>query len=424
MDDRFLAYKILLKIERDKAYSNIAVDAVLKNNDVVSAPFVCQLVYGVIERKITLDYILSQFLTQPLKKLNPQVLTVLRMGVYQIKFLDKVPDSAAVNESVKLVKKIKCAFASGLVNSVLRKISTNEIKYPETDNIIFDLSIKYSCPKELVKHYVDDYGIEDTEEFLKDSIGNAPIVLRVNTLKTTADALIKLLSSENTTATKCDDIENALVLTDGGAVFKTKAYRDGLFHVQDKASQICVFKLDPKPNEVVFDMCASPGGKSFTIAEKMKNIGELYSFDLYDHRVKLISDGAQRLGINIINANVGDASQFNDALPKADKILCDVPCSGLGVIRRKPEIRYKDLDFVDNLCELQYNILSCSAKYLKQNGVLVYSTCSLNKKENEDICDKFLAENNDFQKVEDYITLWPHKNATDGFFIAKFKKVN
>ena len=384
----------------------------------------CQLVYGVIERKITLDYILSQFLTQPLKKLNPQVLTVLRMGVYQIKFLDKVPDSAAVNESVKLVKKIKCAFASGLVNSVLRKISTNEIKYPETDNIIFDLSIKYSCPKELVKHYVDDYGIEDTEEFLKDSIGNAPIVLRVNTLKTTADALIKLLSSENTTATKCDDIENALVLTDGGAVFKTKAYRDGLFHVQDKASQICVFKLDPKPNEVVFDMCASPGGKSFTIAEKMKNIGELYSFDLYDHRVKLISDGAQRLGINIINANVGDASQFNDALPKADKILCDVPCSGLGVIRRKPEIRYKDLDFVDNLCELQYNILSCSAKYLKQNGVLVYSTCSLNKKENEDICDKFLAENNDFQKVEDYITLWPHKNATDGFFIAKFKKVN
>mgnify|MGYP003298151041 FL=1 len=424
MDDRFLAYKILLKIERDKAYSNIAVDAVLKNNDVVSAPFVCQLVYGVIERKITLDYILSQFLTQPLKKLNPQVLTILRMGVYQIKFLDKVPDSAAVNESVKLVKKIKCAFASGLVNSVLRKISTNEIKYPETDNIIFDLSIKYSCPKELVKHYVDDYGIENTEEFLKDSIGNAPIVLRVNTLKTTADALIKLLSSENITATKCDDIENALVLTDGGAVFKTKAYRDGLFHVQDKASQICVFKLDPKPNEVVFDMCASPGGKSFTIAEKMKNIGELYSFDLYEHRVKLISDGAQRLGINIINANVGDASQFNDALPKADKILCDVPCSGLGVIRRKPEIRYKDLDFVDNLCELQYNILSCSAKYLKQNGVLVYSTCSLNKKENEDVCDKFLAENNDFQKVEDYITLWPHKNATDGFFIAKFKKVN
>lgn len=424
MDDRFLAYKILLKIERDKAYSNIAVDAVLKNNNVVSAPFVCQIVYGVIERKITLDYILSQFLTQPLKKLKPQVLTILRMGVYQIKFMDKVPDSAAVNESVKLVKKVKCAFASGLVNSVLRKASANEIKYPESDNKIFDLSIKYSCPVELVKHYINDYGFEDTEEFLKDSLGNAPIFLRVNTLKITTDELIKLLSRESINALKCEDIDNALMLTDGGAVFKTKAYSDGLFHVQDKASQICISKLDPKPNEIVFDMCASPGGKTFTMAEMMNNKGSIYSFDLYEHRVKLIADGAKRLGIDIVNANVGDASKFNDMLPRADKILCDVPCSGLGVIRRKPEIRYKGLEFVDNLCELQYNILNCSAKYLQQNGVLVYSTCSLNKKENEDICDKFLAENNEFEKVEDYITLWPHKNGTDGFFIAKFKKVN
>ena len=424
MDDRFLAYKILLKIERDKAYSNITVDSVLKNNDVVSAPFVCQLVYGVIERKITLDYILSQYLTQPLKKLNPQVLTILRMGVYQIKFLDKVPDSAAVNESVKLVKKVKCAFASGLVNSVLRKVSASEVSYPETDNKAFDLSIKYSCPIELVKHYADDYGFEDTEKFLKDSLGNAPIFLRVNTLKTTTDKLIDILASENVSATKCDDLENAVMLTNGGAVFKTKAYKDGLFHVQDKASQICISKLDPKPDEVVFDMCASPGGKTFTIAEIMNNKGKVYSFDLYEHRVKLIADGAKRLGIDIVDAKTEDSAEFNSKMPKADRILCDVPCSGLGVIRRKPEIRYKDLGFVDNLCELQYNILNCSAKYLKNNGVIVYSTCSLNKKENEDICNKFLAEHNDFIKIDDYITLWPHKNGTDGFFIAKLKKVN
>ena len=424
MDDRFLAYKILLKIERDKAYSNITVDAVLKNNDVVSAPFVCQLVYGVIERKITLDYILSQYLTQPLKKLNPQVLTILRMGVYQIKFLDKVPDSAAVNESVKLVKKVKCAFASGLVNSVLRKVSASEVSYPETDNKAFDLSIKYSCPIELVKHYADDYGFEDTEKFLKDSLGNAPIFLRVNILKTTTDKLIDILASENVSATKCDDLENAVMLTNGGAVFKTKAYKDGLFHVQDKASQICISKLDPKPDEVVFDMCASPGGKTFTIAEIMNNKGKVYSFDLYEHRVKLIADGAKRLGIDIVDAKTEDSAEFNSKMPKADRILCDVPCSGLGVIRRKPEIRYKDLGFVDNLCELQYNILNCSAKYLRNNGIIVYSTCSLNKKENEDICNKFLSEHDDFIKIDDYITLWPHKNGTDGFFIAKLKKVN
>lgn len=424
MDDRFLAYKILLKIERDKAYSNITIDSVLKSNEVVSAPFVCQIVYGVIERKITLDYILSQFLTQPLKKLNPQVLTILRMGVYQLKFMDKVPDSAAVNESVKLVKKVKCAYASGLLNSVLRKIASSNIEYPETDNRIYDFSIKYSCPENLVKHYVDDYGFDDTEKFLLDSLGTSPIFLRVNTLKTTREILISQLALEGVCAEECSDLDNAVILADGGAVFKTKAYKEGLFHVQDKASQVCIEQLSPEPDDIVFDMCASPGGKSFTIAEMMNNRGNVYSFDLHEHRVKLISDGAKRLGIDIIEAQTGDASIFNPQLPKADKILCDVPCSGLGVIRRKPEIRYKELEFVDNLCELQYNILNCSVDYLKDNGVLVYSTCSLNKKENEEICDRFLANNSNFKKIQDYMTLMPHKNGTDGFFIAKFKKDN
>ena len=394
----------------------------LKSNDVVSAPFVCQIVYGVIERKITLDYILSQFLTQPLKKLNPQVLTILRMGVYQLKFMDKVPDSAAVNESVKLVKKVKCAYASGLLNSVLRKVAAATIEYPETDNKIYNLSIKYSCPENLVKHYVDDYGFDDTEKFLEDSLGTSPIFLRVNTLKTTTEKLIVELANEGICAEKCSDLDNAVVLVDGGAVFKTKAYNKGLFHVQDKASQLCISQLSPEPDDFVFDMCASPGGKTFTIAEMMNNKGKVYSFDLYEHRVKLIADGAKRLGINIVEAQAGDASKFNSQLPKADKILCDVPCSGLGVIRRKPEIRYKELEFVDNLCELQYNILSCSANYLNDNGVLVYSTCSLNKKENEEICDRFLANNPEFKKVQDYMTLMPHKNGTDGFFIAKFQK--
>lgn len=422
MDDRFLAYKILLNIERDKAYSNITVDSVLKNNEAVSAPFVCQIVYGVIERKITLDYILSQFLTQPLKKLNPQVLTILRMGVYQIKFMDKVPDSAAVNESVKLVKKVKCAYASGLINSVLRKVSSNAIEYPNTDNKIFDLSIKYSCPEVLVKHYIDDYGLNDAENILKDSLGASPIFLRVNSLKCSAKQLIDELSNDGIQAELCADLDNAVKLTDGGAVFKSKAYKDGLFHVQDKASQICISKLAPNPDDIVFDMCASPGGKSFTIAEIMENRGKIYSFDLYEHRVKLISDGAKRLGIDIIHAQTGNSAEFNDKLPLADKILCDVPCSGLGVIRRKPEIRYKDFDFIDNLCELQYNILSCSAKYLKNTGTIVYSTCSLNKKENEEVCDRFLNNNPDFIKVDEYVTLMPHTNGTDGFFIAKFQK--
>lgn len=416
MDDRFLAYKVLSKIERDKAYSNIAVDAVLNQNEVSSAPFVCALVYGVIERKITLDYYLSQLLTQPIKKLNPQVLTILRMGVYQIKYMDKVPVSAAVNESVKLSKKVKCGFASGLINSVLRKIASTEIELPNTDNKIYDMSIAYSCPENLVTHFVNDYGYIKAEEILKASVGAVPVFLRVNTLKTTSNELIDMLANEGITAKSLGN-GTSLEVVDGGAVFKTELYKKGYFHAQDLASQDCILNFAPKKNDVVFDMCAAPGGKTFTMAQMMENQGEIYSFDLYDHKIKLINDGAKRLGINIINAQIGDASVYNPNLPKADKILCDVPCAGLGVIRRKPEIKYKDFTFVDKLCELQYNILENSALYLKEKGVIMYSTCSLSNKENVEICRRFLEEHKDF-KNGGMVTSFPHEKGSDGFFYA------
>ena len=416
MDDRFLAYKILSKIERDKAYSNIAVDTVLNQNEASSAPFVCALVYGVIERKITLDYYLSQLLTQPIKKLNPQVLTILRMGVYQIKYMDKVPVSAAVNESVKLSKKVKCGFASGLINSVLRKVASTEILLPETDNKIYDLSIAYSCPENLVTHFVNDYGYIKAEEILKASLGSVPVFLRVNTLKTTHKELIDILANEGI-VTKSLGNGITLEVVDGGAVFKTDAYKKGYFHAQDLASQDCITNFAPKKNEIVFDMCAAPGGKSFTMAQMMENQGEVYSFDLYDHKIKLINDGAKRLGIDIIKAQIGDASVYNPDLPKADKILCDVPCAGLGVIRRKPEIKYKDFGFIDKLCELQYNILENSALYLKEKGVIMYSTCSLSNKENTEICRRFLEEHKDF-KNGGMVTMFPHEKGSDGFFYA------
>ena len=420
MDDRYLAFKILSKIEYDKAYSNIAVDTVLNQNEVASAPFVCALVYGVLERKITLDFYLSKLLTQPLKKLNPQVLTILRMGAYQIKFMDKVPVSAAVNESVKLTKKVKCAYASGLINSVLRKIATTEILLPETENKIYDLSIAYSCPEKLVSHFVNDYGYIKAEKILKASVGAAPLYLRVNTLKTTANELVEILANEGVTVKACDN-GTMLEVVDGSAVFKTQAYKNGLFYAQDLASQDCIANFAPEKNNIVFDMCAAPGGKSFTMAQLMNNQGKIYSFDLYEHKIKLINDGAKRLGIDIINAQIGDASVYNNDLPKADKILCDVPCAGLGVIRRKPEIKYKDFGFVDKLCELQYNILVNASKYLKDKGELMYSTCSLSKKENEEVCRRFLDEHKEF-KNGGMVTLFPHENGSDGLFYAKLIK--
>lgn len=421
MNDRSIAYKILLKIEKDKAYSNLTLDSILGKEKAGYEPFVRALVYGVIERKIALDYILSEFLSQPIHKLKPQVLTVLRMGVYQIKFMDKIPVSAAVNESVKLIKQQGFSFASGLVNSVLRKTANSEILYPEKNDSIEYLSVRYSCPADLVQKYINDYGFENAVGILSTSLENPPLIIRVNTMKISPEELIERLKAEDVEACECD-FNNALTVKSSN-IFSTDCYSEGLFHVQDLASQMCINALDPKPCETVLDMCAAPGGKSFTIAEKMQNKGEIYSFDLYEHRLALIESGAKRLGIDIIKAQVRDASAEYDDIPNADKILCDVPCSGLGVIRRKPEIKYKDLGFIDKLTDLQYNIMCSASAYLKKGGRLVYSTCSLNKAENEEVCERFLKLHKDFKLIDGYpVTLMPHTDKTDGFFFAVFTK--
>lgn len=424
MNDRQLAFKILNKIERDKAYSNLTLDAALRDgvgDSPASSSFVTALVYGVTERKITLDYVLSGFLKQPLKKLKPEVLTILRMGVFQLKFMDKIPASAAVNESVKLTKLNKCAFASGLVNSVLHKVDSAEIEYPETDDEEYNLSIRYSCPKELVSHFIKDYGIEDTKGILMSSLGKRPMSARVNTIKTDMKELVNLLLAENVVAAPSDELNDYIILNKTGAIEKLKSYNSGLFHIQDTACGKAVEALNLKPGMTFIDMCSAPGGKAFTAAEIMQNQGKIYAFDLYPQRVKLISDGARRLGIKIIETRVCNAEEFSSEFENsADCVLCDVPCSGLGIIGKKPEIRYKNVTLIDNLLPVQYNILVNAAKYVKPGGRLAYSTCTLNKKENDNICDRFLNEHAEFKKICGYTTLIPHKTEGDGFFFAVF----
>ncbi len=425
MNDRQSAFKILNKIEKDKAYTNLALDSYLRTNagEVFSSSFVTALVYGVTERIITLDWVLSRYLQKPLKKLKPEVLTILRMGAYQLKFMDSVPDSAAVNESVKLAKNNGCAFASGLVNSVLRKVSADELEYPETDDPIFDMSIRYSCPRSLVSHYCADYGTENAEGILSQSIGKQSIFARVNTLKTDFDKLKISFVKDNIEITPCDGIENHFELKTHCAVESLAQYSDGLFHIQDISSAICVKSLELKENMTLIDVCSAPGGKTFTAAQYMNNKGKIHAFDLHEHRVKLISDGAKRLCIDIVSAQQWDALAVKDDLKNtADRVLCDVPCTGLGVIGRKPEIRYKDLGSIDKLNQTQYNILVNASEYLKPDGLLVYSTCSLNKAENENVCDKFLSQHPQFEKHREYLTLFPHINNSDGFFIAVFRR--
>lgn len=427
---RQIAFEILNKIQRDNSYSNLILDSVLDNCELsqIDKSLASVLVYGVVERKITLDYELSNYLSQPLKKLKPQVLTVLRLGAYQLLFMDKIPASAAINESVKLAKNNGAAFASGLVNAVLRKISSNGVTL--TDN----LSVKYSAPDWLCDLWIGNYGKENAVRLLESTFGNTETTVRVNTLKTDADALISILREESISA-QFSDLEGALTVNHHGPVHKTTAYSDGLFHVQDLASQYCCKALNANENDIVLDICSAPGGKSFTVAQYMNNSGQLHSFDIYDHRLKLINDGAKRLGITNIVTRINDGTVFNSNIPLADKILCDVPCAGLGVIRKKPEIRYKDLAEVDKLPDLQYSILCVSSKYLKIGGTLIYSTCSLNPDENERVVERFLAEHKDFESVRvlddlkrygedtDYITLMPHIHNCDGFFIAGLKRI-
>ncbi len=433
---RQTAFEALLKVHKDGAYSNLVLDGLLKENDGLDErdrAFVSNIVYGTLDRLILIDYNLSLYLNQPVRKLKPELHTILRMGAYQILFMDKVPARAAVSESVNLAKVNKSQFAASLVNAVLRRVADNGLRLPDkSEDDPNYLAIKYSCPEWLISLWINSYGLENAVALAEKALEAPPTVIRVNTEKITADELIWKLAEEGVVSEKSTAVPDALIISNTGSVDSLLAYKEGLFHAQDTASQYCCRALAPQENETVFDLCSAPGGKTFTIAELMKNTGCVRAFDVYQSRVELIKNGAERLGLKNVYTYLSDASVFNENYGMADRVLCDVPCSGLGIIRRKPEIRFKDRFDLESLPEIQYKILCNAVKYLKKGGRLVYSTCTLNPAENSEVCNKFLAEHSDFEKVkvlpeipryngdDDYLTLMPHINSTDGFFIAAF----
>ena len=438
---RNIAFNVLLKIEQDNAYSNIALNNAIRENRLngLDSSFVSALVYGVLERQITLDYIIRQYSKIPLRKIEIKTKIILRLGILQLLFMDKVPESAAVNESVNLAKKHKLQKSSGFINGILRSITRAEVKYnlPDEKDKVRYYAIKYSAPQELTKLWLDSYGEENTVKLLEALNGRPKICARVNTLKTNKKALIDELAKQNVSAQEIPFLENAITLENTGSIERLSSYKKGLFHIQDASSQLCVDFLSPKPREIMLDVCSAPGGKSFTSAQYMSDRGKIFSCDLYDHKLKLIKDNAHRLGINSIVTLKRDGASSEVPLPIADKILCDVPCSGLGILSRKPEIRYKDNLITEDLPELQYKILCKSAEYLANGGRLVYSTCTLNPEENNKNAKRFLDEHPDFYGVKlklpqtitrayeenDYeLTLMPHTSGTDGFYIAVFGK--
>ncbi len=440
MNTRNIALRILFDVEKNGAYSALALNNSIKENKLqpIDASFLSALVYGVIERRITLDYIIGQYSKIPLKKIDLKTKIILRMGILQIIFMDRVPDSAAVNESVKLAKKNKLFRSSGFINGILRSVTRAENKYilPDESDKVKYLSVKYSCPEEIVSLWLSSYGEKLSVEILSSLSGRPQLTARVNTLKTTSEKLIQELGRFGVQAEVSPVDENAVVLKNTGSIESLAAYKNGELYVQDLSSQLCVKALSPKPGEVMLDVCSAPGGKSLTAAQYMRDRGKIYACDIFEHKLKLIRDSARRLGIKSILTAIRDASDESAEITMAEKVLCDVPCSGLGIIARKPEIRYKDDLLNTDLSSLQYKILCVSSKYVLTGGTLVYSTCTLNPRENNEIAEKFLDEHPDFEPIkldlgiehkidekDNTLTLFPCGGLTDGFFISAFKRV-
>ncbi len=433
---RNVAVKLLLRVEKG-AYSNIILDNERSFSDLsdTDKKFTSRLFYGTIERKITLDYIISSYLSKPISKLDKEILMILRTGVYQLLYMPSVPDNAAVNESVKLAAEFSKSSAKGMVNAILRNFIRNGKKFSLPKDEISSLSVKYSVPDELISKWINDYGREETEKILEGfSVDENNITMRVNNIKISDDDFISEMKSMGIECVKSDIAEHCVIAPSFSGIENNLLYKKGCFHVQDIASQLCAKALGAKKGETVLDVCSAPGGKTFTIAEIMENNGEIFAFDLHENRVKLIENGAERLGLTAIKSRVADAAKFDETIPLADKILCDVVCAGYGVISKKPEIKYKPLKETERLPEIQLKILQNASKYLRVGGELIYSTCSLSKDENDDVIDNFLENNKNFEGVPvlsemgepfgNYkATIFPYHFGGDGFFIAKIRRI-
>lgn len=423
---RETALKILYLTEFEGAYSNLALKNQNKERDARDRALVTQLVYGVISRKITLDAVISKYSSVKLKKLSKYVLLILRLGIYQLMFCDKIPSSAAINESVKLANKYAVK-SKGFVNGVLRAAERSGYEFQSKAE-------ELSYPDWIYEKWIEDLG-EKKAVSVMESLNSAPkMTIRANLLKNNREELIKKLETEGVAAIE-DSVAPQGIKVSGINIMQSEAFLQGDFTVQDTAAQLAVVALAPQKDDSVLDLCAAPGGKTTHIAELMDNSGEIIALDVHEHKIQLIEEAAERLGIDIIKAVCFDASERTKTLEnRFDCVLADVPCSGLGIIRRKPEIKYNAKPGVE-LYDLQKKILDCAAAYVKKDGVIVYSTCTLNKYENELRIKSFLDENKNFELLdlgntlnieackEGYCVLYPDELDADGFFIAKLKRI-
>lgn len=432
----------LKKIFKDKSYSNIVINNDMKNIDHRYLSLYRKSVLGVVENLIFIDWIINEVSSTKTKKMELDVLVVLRLAVYQLFFLDSSHENAVVNESVQHIKDKGNIRASKLVNAVLRNILRSKEQLLEKMNKLpFDeyLSAKYSYPMMLVKKWKSQFGKDKVEEVLIANNVEAPLEIRVNTLKISRDELIEIFDKKGMSPRKCKYANKGIILDNPFDIDKLNEYKSGLFSIQSESSMLSVQVLNPKEGSLLVDMCAAPGGKSLNAAEIMNNNGKIISRDVYKGKLPLIEKEVKRLGVSIVETQEYDATKLDETLiGKADCVIADVPCTGLGIIRRKPEIKYKNTEEgLKNIGKIQYKILENASKYLKPNGELIYSTCTTEKEENIEHINEFLNKNKDFILMdisnnvneifktakEGYIEIYPHIHHMDGFFIAKLKRL-
>ena len=433
MNVREIACRTLLKMSASGGYSNLSLDAAIKKYglDARDRALLTQLVMGVIERQVTLDYYISALCSMDERKIEPEVRTALRLGLYQLAFTDKIPDHAAVSETVSLAPRRAAGFVNAMLRNYLRR--RDSIKLPDKAvDPVGHISVKYSFPGPICEVLVRQLGVPKTEAIFNAMNEPPRLTLRVNTAKTSVDGLMSCFAEQGIDARRTKLAHTGITLS-SMPLSELPGFEDGEFTVQDEASQLCTAALDAKAGMRVIDVCSAPGSKSFGAAMDMNNEGEILAFDLHESKLSLIRSGAARLGLDIISVRAADGREFNAELDAwADRIICDVPCSGFGVMAKKPEIRHKNPAESARLPEIQYDILCNCSRYLKRGGVLVYSTCTLLREENDEVVHKFLASHPDFSlqgfKAGELdvpsgrITLTPDEHGTDGFYIAKLYK--
>lgn len=426
VNDRELILEILLAVTRDGEYSHIALRNVLENYqylDKSERAFITRVTEGTLERMIELDYIINQFSKTKVNKMKPVIRTIIRSAVYQLKYMDSVPDSAVCNEAVKLAGKRGFSGLKGFVNGVLRNISRNldNVKYPDKSDTVKWLSVIYSMPEWIITEWLKNYDREMVEKMLQAFLAERPTTIRCNLSQISRDELAEELKKEGVKVRLCDAVDSALFISGYDYLGALESFRAGHFQVQDISSMEVAEWADPKEDEYIIDVCAAPGGKSLHLADKLTGKGHVEARDLTPYKVDLIRDNIARIGIDNIEAVCQDATVYDEASEKkADILIADLPCSGLGVLGKKTDLKYKmNPDTQEELVHLQREILSVVHRYVKSGGKLLYSTCTIHRAENQENAAWFAEQYPEFELVRERQFL-PGVDDSDGFYIAEF----